>query len=118
MRVQDAYIQNANPFECPPLLFREEEEEILGNHSREEESLEQYRPPPLPPPFPEELGQDEQVVVNEEGEEVERYVPLEIIPELPRERQVHFADELVQYDDDPVDTSARGSTEDYRTPRG
>eukprot|EP00971_Amphidinium_carterae_P151103 2996371-Amphidinium_carterae.1 len=78
MRVQDAYIQNANPYECPPLMFREEEDSIPGNHSREEEHLERndsYRPPPLPPLFPEEPGQDdleEPVVVDEEGEEVDR----------------------------------------------
>eukprot|EP00971_Amphidinium_carterae_P113812 2255159-Amphidinium_carterae.1 len=93
----------------------------MGNHSREEEHLERndtYRPPPLPPPFPEENGQDEleePVVVDEEGEEVDRSEPLEIIPELPRERKVQFAE--VQYDDDPVDTGARVSTDDYRTPR-
>eukprot|EP00971_Amphidinium_carterae_P166508 3300161-Amphidinium_carterae.1 len=110
MRVQDAYIQNGNPYECPPLMFREEDE-ILGNHSREEEPLEPYRPPPLPPPFPEEPGQadlEEPVVVNEEGEEGERSVPLEIIPELPRKRQVQFAEDLVQYDDDPVDYGCEG----------
>eukprot|EP00971_Amphidinium_carterae_P125390 2484184-Amphidinium_carterae.1 len=59
MRVQDAYIQNANPYECPFLLFWEKEDEILGNHLREEEPLEPYRPPTLPPPFSEEPGLDD-----------------------------------------------------------
>eukprot|EP00971_Amphidinium_carterae_P256926 5100779-Amphidinium_carterae.1 len=106
MRVQDAYIQTGTPYECPFLMFREEEA-ILGAHLRDEEPIEPYRPPSLPPPFSEEPGQDdleEPVVVNEKGEEVERSVPLEIIPEPPRERQVQFAEDLVPYDDDPVDT--------------
>eukprot|EP00971_Amphidinium_carterae_P133621 2646593-Amphidinium_carterae.1 len=29
MSVQDAYIQHANPYECPPLMYREEEASIL-----------------------------------------------------------------------------------------
>eukprot|EP00971_Amphidinium_carterae_P322920 6418090-Amphidinium_carterae.1 len=104
-------------------MLREEEDSILGNHSREEESLERdytYRPPPLPPPFPEELGRDP--VVVDEVEEVETdLAPLELlseelVPEPPRPRQAQFAEDLVQYDDDPVDTGAMGSTDDYRTP--
>eukprot|EP00971_Amphidinium_carterae_P157380 3119718-Amphidinium_carterae.3 len=137
MRVQDVFIQNANPYECPPPLFREEEVSILGTHSREEDSIlgthsregeileRDYaeRPPPLPPPpFPEEPVPDPVAVddVETDVDEREESAPLEplpeeLVPEPPRPRQVQFAEDLVQYDDDPVDTGARGS-DGYRTP--
>eukprot|EP00971_Amphidinium_carterae_P039738 780542-Amphidinium_carterae.1 len=111
--------------ELPPMFREEEEVSILGNHSREEEILQRdyaERPPPLPPPFPEEPIPDPVVVddgetVADEREESAPLEPLpeELVPEPPRPRQIQFAEDLVQYDDDPVDTGARGSG-DYRTP--
>eukprot|EP00971_Amphidinium_carterae_P171856 3407295-Amphidinium_carterae.2 len=59
------------------------------------------------------------VVVEEEIEEQDESAPLDLLPEEqvpipPRPRQVQFAEDLVQYEGDPVDSGARGSGDSRR----
>eukprot|EP00971_Amphidinium_carterae_P315766 6276662-Amphidinium_carterae.1 len=120
MRVEDAFIQRGNPYECPPLVFREEEVADLGYHSRGFDERPE-RPPPLPPPaFPDPDTKDQvEVVVHDEDEQTAVLDEPDIeeqVPVPPSERTVHFAEDLVQYAEDQVDSGGASGSGGQRTP--